>query len=209
MTEVTTGVEEPVAPTVEAQPEAEPVAPTVEAEPEAEAVASEGVKTPVVDRKVYEQVRDDMKAEREAKRVANAENAKLAARIAELESRREPVYDEPDTEESVRTKAKVDVLYLMQTDPFVKDNLDLIEDEMADDASLTASQAVEKVQAKLFRKLSFEVAKSEPEVPPKNLNPKGNSTTRDVIKDALSGKNENVDPSQLAAYNATMARLKK
>lgn len=187
----------------------EPVAPTVEAQPEVEVVVSEDVKPPTVDRKVYEQVREDMKAEREAKKLANTKNAELAARITELESRREPVDDEPQTEEGVRTKAKVDVLYLMQTDPFVKDNLDLIEDEMADDSSLTASQAVEKVQAKLFRKLSFEVAKSEPEVPPKNLNPKGNSTTRDVIKDALSGKNENADPSQLAAYNATMARLKK
>lgn len=195
MADVTEGVEESVAPTVEAQPEQEQV------------VVGEPVKTPAtVDRKVYEQVRDDMKAEREAKRLANAENAKLAARIAELESRRETVGDEPVTEEDVRTKAKVDVLYLMQTDPFVKDNLDLIEDEMADDDRLTASQAVERVQAKLFRKLSFEVAKSDPEVPPKNLNPKGNSTTS-VIKDALEGKDGTADPRQLEAYKMQLAKL--
>jgi glutamate racemase len=190
MTEVTPGVVEPVAPTVDAQPEAEQV------------VVGEPVKTPAtVDRKVYEQVRDDMKAEREAKRLANQKNAELEARIAELETRREPVDDEPVTEEDVRTKAKVDVLYLMQTDPFVKDNLDLIEDEMADDPRLTASQAVEKVQAKLFRKLSFEVTKSEPEVPPKNLNPKGNSTLKEAID------SDAADPRQVEAYKAQLARL--
>src|SRR5664280_2227403 len=91
----------------------EPVAPTVEAQPEQEVVVSEDVKTPTVDRKVYEQVRDDMKAEREAKRLANTKNAELEARIAELETRSVSVDDEP-VEEDVRTKAKVDILYLVQ-----------------------------------------------------------------------------------------------
>jgi len=177
--------------------------------PEEKAPVGEPVKAPeAVDRKVYEQVRDDMKAEREAKKLANAKNAELEARIAELESR--PDSDDDD-QGDVKTKAKVEILYLVQSDPFVKENLDLIEDKMADNPRMTAQQAIKELKSDFFDKMQKEVSKAEPEKPFKQLNPKGESIPYrgDIVKEALEGKYENADPAQLEAYNRVMARLKK
>ena len=143
------------------------------------------------------------------KKQSSAELDALRAEVEALKSAKESDDFEPDEPEDTRTKAKVDILYLVQTDPFVKANLDLIEEKMADNPKLTAKEAIKELKSDFFDGMQKELAKSEPEVPLKQINPKGNSTTRDVIKDALSGKNENADPAQLAAYNATLARLKK
>jgi hypothetical protein len=169
-------------------------------------VSDDGAK---VDRTVYEKVREDMLKYKAEKKQSSAELDALRAEVEALKSAKESDDFEPDEPEDTRTKAKVDILYLVQTDPFVKANLDLIEEKMADNPKLTAKEAIKELKSDFFDGMQKELAKSEPEVPLKQINPKGNSTTRDVIKDALSGKNENADPAQLAAYNATLARLKK
>lgn len=169
-------------------------------------VSDDGAK---VDRTVYEKVREDMLKYKAEKKQSSAELDALRAEVEALKSAKESDDFEPDEPEDTRTKAKVDILYLVQTDPFVKANLDLIEEKMAENPKLTAKEAIKELKSDFFDGMQKELAKSEPEVPLKQINPKGNSTTRDVIKDALSGKNENADPAQLAAYNATLARLKK
>lgn len=169
-------------------------------------VSDDGAK---VDRTVYEKVREDMLKYKAEKKQSSAELDALRAEVEALKSAKESDDYEPAEPEDTRTKAKVDILYLVQTDPFVKANLDLIEEKMADNPKLTAKEAIKELKSDFFDGMQKELAKSEPEVPLKQINPKGNSTTRDVIKDALSGKNENADPAQLAAYNATLARLKK
>lgn len=169
-------------------------------------VSDDGAK---VDRTVYERVREDMLKYKAEKKQSSAELDALRAEVEALKSAKESDDYDPAEPEDTRTKAKVDILYLVQTDPFVKANLDLIEEKMADNPKLTAKEAIKELKSDFFDGMQKELAKSEPEVPLKQINPKGNSTTRDVIKDALSGKNENADPAQLAAYNATLARLKK
>ena len=171
----------------------EPVKPQEEKAP-----VGEPVKAPeTVDRKVYEQVRDDMKAEREAKKSANVKNAELEARIAELETR--PVSDDDTDQGDVRTKAKVEILYLVQSDPFVKENLDLIEDKMADNPKMTAQTAIKELKSDFFDKMQKEVSQSEPEKPLKQLNPKGDSTI----------KGEDEEPRQDTAINSVLSRLPK
>ena len=169
-------------------------------------VSDDGAK---VDRTVYERVREDMLKYKAEKKQSSAELDALRAEVEALKSAKESDDYDPAEPEDTRTKAKVDILYLVQTDPFVKANLDLIEEKMADNPKLTAKEAIKELKSDFFDGMQKELAKSEPEVPLKQINPKGNSTTRDVIKDALSGKNENADPAQLAAYNATLARLRK
>lgn len=169
-------------------------------------VSDDGAK---VDRTVYEKVREDMLKYKAEKKQSSAELDALRAEVEALKSAKESDDLEPDEPEDTRTKAKVDILYLVQTDPFVKANLDLIEEKMAENPKLTAKEAIKELKSDFFDGMQKELAKSEPEVPLKQINPKGNSTTRDVIKDALSGKNENADPAQLAAYNEILARLKK
>lgn len=186
--------------------EVTPAEPVPAQEEASTVVSDDGAK---VDRTVYEKVREDMLKYKAEKKQSSAELDALRAEVEALKSAKESDDYEPAEPEDTRTKAKVDILYLVQTDPFVKANLDLIEEKMADNPKLTAKEAIKELKSDFFDGMQKELAKSEPEVPLKQINPKGNSTTRDVIKDALSGKNENADPAQLAAYNATLARLKK
>lgn len=186
--------------------EVTPAEPVPAQEEASTVVSDDGAK---VDRTVYEKVREDMLKYKAEKKQSSAELDALRAEVEALKSAKESDDYEPAEPEDTRTKAKVDILYLVQTDPFVKANLDLIEEKMADNPKLTAKEAIKELKSDFFDGMQKELAKSEPEVPLKQINPKGNSTTRDVIKDALSGKNENADPAQLAAYNATLARLRK
>lgn len=186
--------------------EVTPAEPVPAQEEASTVVSDDGAK---VDRTVYEKVREDMLKYKAEKKQSSAELDALRAEVEALKSAKESDDYEPAEPEDTRTKAKVDILYLVQTDPFVKANLDLIEEKMAENPKLTAKEAIKELKSDFFDGMQKELAKSEPEVPLKQINPKGNSTTRDVIKDALSGKNENADPAQLAAYNATLARLRK
>lgn len=199
MTEVTQGVVEPVAPTVEAQPVVE----------NSTVVSDDGAK---VDRKVYEKVREDMLAYKAEKKAKDQELEAIKAEIETLKNAQTQVTeDEGLSEPDTRTKAKVDILYLVQTDPFVKENLDLIEEKMAENPHMTAQTAIKEIKSDFFDRMQKEVAKAEPEVLPKQVKPQGNSTTEqrgDVIKEALEGRNENADPRQLEAYKAVLARLK-
>jgi|GEM_PF-4344676 len=192
MTEVNTGVVEPVAPTVEAQPVSE----------SSTSVSDDGAK---VDRKVYEKVREDMLKYKDEKKAKDAELAEIKARLAAVEAAKVSDDDGTVSTEDVRTKANVEVLMLVNTDPFVKENLALITEKMSDD-NLTAKEAVKAIKAEFFDRMQKEVSQTEPEVPPKQVTPKGTSTTN-VIKEALEGRLENADPRQLEAYKATLARL--
>ena len=188
MTEVTPGVEEPVAPTVEAQPVVENSA----------VVSDDGAK---VDRKVYEKVREDMLKYKDEKKAKDAELAEIKARLEAVEAAKAEVIDEEPEEGDVRTKAKVDILYLVQTDPFVKENLDLIEEKMAENPRMTAQAAIKEIKSDFFDRMQKEVARTEPEVPPKQINPKGNSTLKEAIE------SDTADPRQVEAYKAQLARL--
>lgn len=187
MTEVITGVEEPVAPTVEAQPEVE----------NSTVVSDDGAK---VDRRVYEKVREDMLAYKAEKKAKEAKIADLEARILAVEAAKVEVDDEPE-DGDVRTKAKVDILYLVQTDPFVKENLDLIEEKMSENPKMTAQAAIKEIKSDFFDRMQKEVSRTEPEVPPKQINPKGNSTLKEAIE------SDTADPRQVEAYKAQLARL--
>ena len=159
-----------------------------------------------VDKTVYEKVREDMLKYKSEKKEANAELEALRAEVEALKA----AQDDDDDEEvigDVRTQAKVDLLYLIQSDPFVKDNLDLVRERMESNKKLTVHEAIKDVKSDFFDRMQKEVSKSEPEVPPKQIKPKGSSTSGNVIKDALDGKIENADPAQLKAYQDVIARL--
>jgi hypothetical protein len=181
-----------------------PVAPVQEQEEKA-AEGAPVIAPATVDRKVYEQVRESMQKERAERKAKDLKIAELEKRLTEVETQGTDDEEEGD----VRTKAKVEILYLINSDPFVKENLDLIEDKMADNPKMTAQAAIKELKSDFFDKMQKEVSQSEPEKPLKQLNPKGNTIERkDIIKDALEGKVENADPAQLEAYKAMMARLK-
>lgn len=159
-----------------------------------------------VDKTVYEKVREDMLKYKSEKKEANAELEALKAEVQALKA----AQDDDDDEEvigDVRTQAKVDLLYLIQSDPFVKDNLDLVRERMESNKKLTVHEAIKDVKSDFFDRMQKEVSKSEPEVPPKQIKPKGSSTNGNVIKDALDGKIEDADPAQLKAYQDVIARL--
>ena len=159
-----------------------------------------------VDKTVYEKVREDMLKYKSEKKEANAELEALKAEVQALKA----AQDDDDDEEvigDVRTQAKVDLLYLIQSDPFVKDNLDLVRERMESNKKLTVHEAIKDVKSDFFDRMQKEVSKSEPEVPPKQIKPKGSSTNGSVIKDALDGKIEDADPAQLKAYQDVIARL--
>lgn len=159
-----------------------------------------------VDKTVYEKVREDMLKYKSEKKEANAELEALKAQVQALKA----AQDDDDEEEvigDVRTQAKVDLLYLIQSDPFVKDNLDLVRERMESNKKLTVHEAIKDVKSDFFDRMQKEVSKSEPEVPPKQIKPKGSSTNGSIIKDALDGKIEDADPAQLKAYQDVIARL--
>lgn len=173
----------------------------------------EDVKTPqaTVDKTVYEKVREDMKAEREAKRQEQTKVRELEERLAEIESRNT---EEPPEDRDPR----VDVLYEMNRDPFVKENLDLIEQKMSDDHSMDIRQATREIKAELFDRIQKEVGSA-----PSNQNLKQEKPTAtdeeqpkaelgtdpsDNFKRALKGELD-VDPAQLEAIRRHMPRQKQ
>lgn len=178
--------------------ETAPVAPVQEHTEISTPVSDESAK---VDRKVYEKVREDMLKYKDEKKAKDAKVAELEARLAAVESTRGTDDEGEDEPEDTRTKAKVDILYLVQTDPFVKENLDLIEEKMADNPNMTAQAAIKEIKSDFFDRMQKEVSSAEPEVLPKQINPKGTST----IKEAVDS--DSADPRQVAAYKAQLARL--
>lgn len=160
--------------------------------------ASEGVTTQetVISREAYENVKKSMQEERAAKKALKEENARLKAQLEGT----------TDKTTSTSEEAKVEILYLMNKDPFVKDNLDLIEERMSEDG-LTVQEAVKELKSELFDKIHTEVVK-QVDVPPKQLITRSVQETREtVVKDAIDGKLENADPRQLEAYKSALARL--
>lgn len=193
------------------KPDEANVAPVQEQTEQTEEV-SEDVKTPdVVDKNVYEKVREAMKTEREAKRVAEARATELEERIAKLEQTRTT----DDYTDYDPYKAKTDILFLMNKDAFVKENLDLIEQKMTDNPSLDVTSAVREVKSDFFDRIQKEVTSVEPNQPLKQEKPTATpektrpELTGNVLKDAMEGKIENVPNEQMVAIKRVMGQLGK
>jgi hypothetical protein len=161
--------------------------------------------TGTVEKSVYEKVREAMKAERAEKRQALSEVEQLRKRIEELESRGD------DDDKKPARDPRLDVLYLVQKDQFVKENLDLIEQKMTDNPHLDVNAAVREVKAEMFDLIEKEVAKSTSNQPQKQERPTAvpepsrYEPSGDAIKDALDGK-LNVPPEQLIAIKRVLGK---
>jgi hypothetical protein len=167
----------------------------------------EDVKTPedVVDKSVYEKVREAMRSEREAKKLERAKVTELEEKIAKIEQSQQ---SEEEDEGSVYDpyKAKVDILTMMNKDSFVKDNLDLIEEKMTSE-KVDISTAVKDLKSEYFDRIQKEststdvdnqLKQEKPTATEEEIPPKQATNSRDLIKDALSGKID-MDPKQLEA----------
>lgn len=172
--------------------------------------ASEGVKTPedVVDKSVYEKVREAMKSEREQRKQKDSELTELQAKIEKLEQSRQ---SEEQTSDYDPYKAKTDILFMMNKDPFVKDNLDLVEEKMTGNPNMDVQSAVQQVKADFFDRIEKEVSNTESNKPLKQEKPTATEeqtppkTSGNVWKDAISGKVD-IDPEQLAAIRRQLPR---
>ena len=174
---------------------------------------SEDVKTPAVegqvDQSVYEKVREAMKSERTEKKAEKARNSELEARIAELES--QTPQQEKTPNEYGSYEAKVDVLTLMNKDPFFKENTDLIESKMSDNPSMDAQTALREVKAEFFDRIQKESNPVEVNKPLTQQRPTAaaeptQQVAKDVtLKDVMAGKTE-IDPMQLEAIRNVMPR---
>lgn len=168
----------------------------------------------VVEKKVYEQVRNDMLKEREEKRKFKAENAALEQRIAKLEQLVQKGDDDDDDDKIVYTPAKAqsEIMDLMTRDPFVKDNLDLIEQKMSENPALTVNDAVKELKSDFFDRINKEAT------PQTNINikqerpstttgekPSDNRVANPSLDDALNGKID-IDPLQLEAIRRHLRR---
>jgi hypothetical protein len=153
-----------------------------------------------VDREVYEKVREDMRSERKAKREAQAKAKELEERLTKLEQTRKTTGGDP----------RLDVLYLVNKDPFVKDNLDIIEQKMEENPEMDVRQALSAVKAELFDRIQKEIS-AEPNQLPKQEKPTATQEqispelTGDTLKDALDGKID-MPPEQLAAMKRVLGK---
>ena len=190
------------------KPEGASPTPVQEEKKTPEAV-SEDVKTPKVDgqvdQKVYEKVRESMRAEREAKKAEKARNSELEARIAELESQ---THREERPTNSY--EAKTDLLLRINKDAFLRDNLDLVEDKMTE-TGMDVSSATNAVKAEIFDRVQKELP-SEGIKPLIQQRPTAAAEPRTEVeaptfKDILAGKVE-IDPKQLEAIRRAMPRQK-
>jgi len=191
------------------QPKKEEPKETPEVKPKKE--VSEDVKPPMVEKSVYEKVREAMKSEREAKREAKERNTELEERIAKLESQKpEETYGD---EERTPYEAKTDLLFLMNKDPFVKENLDLIEEKMTDNPNIDIRAAVSELKADFFDRIQKESSTIEnkilkqttPTATEEEVTPKRPKDSNRLLKDVLDGKVD-VDPAQLEAIKHYLPR---
>jgi hypothetical protein len=169
---------------------------------------SEDVKPPTVDKSVYDKVREAMRSERADKKEAQAEIVELRTRVEELENTETDL----DLDEPVKD-SRVDIMFLMAKDPFVKDNLDLIEQEMTTTKS-DVKTAVKNVKADFFDRIQKETT-APSNKPLKNEKPTatgeeeveqplGDDPSKN-FKEALKG-NLDIDPMQLEAIKRHMPR---
>lgn len=167
---------------------------------------SEDVNTQgTVDKSIYESVRESMKKEREAKKAAQAKNAELEERLKSLEMRQTNVDDNEDYDPY---KAKTDILFLMNKDAFVKDNLDLIEEKMTE-TGLTVQEAIKDVKADFFDRIQKATTTVDNKPPKQEKTIATQEVPRqqfsgNIVQDALGGKLGNISPDQLAAIKRVM-----
>lgn len=170
------------------------------------AEVSEDVKTPTVDKTVYESVRGAMRSERAKKKEAQVEVTELRKRVEELEDTDTDVELEDPVKDS-----RVDIMFSMAKDPFVKDNLDLIEQEM-DASKSDVDAAVRNVKADFFDRIQ----KAEAPVankPLKNEKPAATDEAKEKaeltddpkanLQKALKGELD-IDPAQLEAIRRAL-----
>ncbi len=161
----------------------------------------------------YEEARKAMRQEREGKKAKEAEIQKLTQRIEQLESRESrTVVDEDITESGERKDPRTEVLWLMNRDPFVKENLDLIEQKMTEDSSLDVNQAVTAVKSELFDRIQNVDSPTPSNSPQKQEKPTATSEPEAKqnkeefsLKDALAGKVD-MNPMQLDAIRRVMPK---
>jgi hypothetical protein len=161
-----------------------------------EDVNSQGDK---VDKSVYEKVREAMKAERQQRKEKDAKIAELEAKINKLGQ------TPPQEGDYDPYKAKTDLLFEMNKDPFLKENLDLVEDKMSDNPNLDVRQAITAVKAEFFDRIEKESV-VESTKPPKQEKPTAVQETKKQIVDspksffqrAIKGEID-IDPAQLEA----------
>lgn len=213
------------------QEEADPTpVPEEKQQPEPKEETPEEVKKDVensqgVDRKVYEKVREDMKAERNAKREEQERVRELEERIADLESR-DTYADETQSDYKAEPSdysladAKAEILFEKERNPFVAEHMEEIYQEMTD-KKLTFKDAVGAVSVDFVNRLHKEMKSAEPNKPLKQEKP--TATDEEQLKPSLSndptanlkaareGKLE-VDPAQLEAirrYSVTQKQKVK
>lgn len=181
------------------QEEAQPSQESTEEQKQPENVSEDEKTTQgVVDKGVYESVQEALRREREEKKQAKSENSELLKRLEALESR-----DEDSEDEDKPVDYRSELLWLQAKDPFVKDNLDLIEQEVAEHPRKSIADAVSAVKVKIFDRMNTEISQAEIK-PPKQAKPTATAEeeqpelTGDPLKDALEGK-LNVSQLQLDA----------
>lgn len=182
-------------------------------------VVSEDVKTPeveTVDKTVYEKVREAMRTEREEKKAVKSQNEELLTRISALEAKQADDYlEEEDQSTATQADPRLEIVYLMNKDKFVKDNLDLIEQKMSDNPRMDVHVATLSVKAELLDRIQKEeptlsdnkLPKQEKPTATGEPQPKTGISTdpKEVLKDALAGKLD-IDPGQLEAIKRTLGR---
>lgn len=178
---------------------------------------SEDVKTPeveteeTVDKSVYENVRDAMRKEREEKKAVKGENEELLKRIESLENTQE-TEDIEDIQRDQQRDPRVDIIYEMNRDPFVKDNLDLIEARMTDNPTMNVSDATLSIKAELFDRIQKETpAPTNKPLKQEKPTATGEAQTKVELSDdpsanlkkALKGELD-IDPAQLEAIKRAL-----
>lgn len=161
--------------------------------------------TDTVAKNVYEKVREAMKAERASKREALSEVENLRKRIEELERS-----GDSEEEETPQRDPRLDVLYLVNKDPFVKENLDLIEQRMSENPRLDVNQAIRELKADMFDRIEKEITVPtnnfpKTERPTAIVEPVQHKPTGNFLEDALSGKIP-MPPEQLAEIKRVLGR---
>jgi CRISPR/Cas system CSM-associated protein Csm2 small subunit len=162
--------------------------------------------TDTVSKNVYEKVREAMKNERAQKKEALSELENLRKRVEELEGR-----SGDENEEVQRQDPRLDVLYLVNKDPFVRENLDLIEQRMAENPRLDVKQAVREIKADMFDRIEKEISVptnnniQKTERPTAIREPVTYKPSGNALKDALEGKIQ-IPSEQLASIRRVLGK---
>lgn len=153
-----------------------------------------------VQRDVYESVREAMKKSRE-------EAKRLKAEIASLKSSKQTGEGHDRKTQNIVESAKIDLVYSMQKDSFIRENIELIEDKMVLD-NCTVQEAVQRLKSEMFDKIISKSDEHSPQSPPKQLIPKGSNAEIGVQKSSVEQMLANAPVGQVEAYKRALERIK-